>query len=456
MMSKSNKDMKINVLLADDDAGIRLVIGKALSQAGMNVRATDNVVTLLKWVNGNEGNVVLADVHMARDDIFDFLPEIQKSRPELPILIMSANTSVRNALKSGQFKVFEYIPKPFDLDELVSSIRRAATSATGTAGSGRKSQKYYDERIIGKSVAMQPVFRAISDYMSGDIPVHIYGDVGTGKNLTASLIHSSGNRKDRPFLSFDPAQNVLDTEAELMGGDLFVDRIDELVQAHQAVLLRLLDRNEGRRKGDQFRVLSIAYRPLIQLDSENVLRADLLSHLMGGQIFLPPLSERREDIADLADYFLRQTAAPNTKTSFSAVALNCLAAHNWRGNVREVRSVVSRIPLKHADTLIDGKIIKSLLSELEGNTDAESTKTSHNIKDIRDAARVLLLKAKQDGTGDSGVYTEALTWIEKPLIEEALKIARGNNIRAAGLLGIHRNTLRTKIKSLDIQVGDLR
>ncbi len=440
--------MKYSILLADDDASIRFVLSKSLTKSGFNVRATDNAQTLLKWVKNGDGDVILTDVHMDADDIFTFIPEITKLRPELPIVIMSANTSVATALKSGNAGVFEYIPKPFDLNNLEYIIRRALEKKIKE----NKTRPIRIERsvadpIIGKSIAMQPVFRGISDYMSADIPVFIYGDVGTGKDHVAKLLHASGSRSKQPFLFFDDYTSIDTLESAAEGGVLYVDRVNELPISKQTLLLRVLEKNEQRGKEAAFRVVSSANITAQEILGSGCVRADLFYRLKGGEISLPSLNKRSEDIEELAAHFLNLSGKPNQR-SMSKKALNTLKSYHWAGNVRELKGLMQLLALKFSDVVISDSVLKSVLIESSSNIDI----SSHDalvFNDLRTASIDLLRNAE---TSELTPYVQALAWVEKPLIEEALRITGGNNLRAAALLGIHRNTLRTKIKVLGILV----
>ena len=436
--------MKYSILLADDDASIRFVLSKSLTKAGFYVRATDNAQTLLKWVKNGDGDVILTDVHMDADDIFTFVPEITKLRPELPIIIMSANTSVATALKSGNAGVFDYIPKPFDLKHLEQIIRRAVDKNPGSFEKPHaRSVEAIAEPIIGKSTVMQPVFRGISDYMSADIPVFIYGDVGTGKDHVAKLIHASGTRAARPFVVFNDCASIDILEKTLAGGSLFVDRIHELPIERQSLLLRVLERNEQGAGNQVFRVISTANVSVEHIHKSGCVRPDLFFRLRGGEIYLPPLRERLGDIEALSVHFLNFGHKSKGK-SMNAGALKKLNAHNWPGNVRELKSLMQVITLKYPDRIISENILKKMFTHHNAGANLGG---DVDLGDLRAASSELL---RRPSSPELTPYMQALAWVEKPLIEEALRLTGGNNLRAAELLGIHRNTLRTKIKTLGI------
>ncbi len=433
--------MKYKVLLADDDASIRFVLSKYLTRAGFDVKATDNPQTLLKWAEAGEGDVVLTDVHMGADEIFTYVPELKSLRPNLPIIIISANTRMVTALKSRQSGVFEYIPKPFDLPELENTLKRALDNQVEA---GQVIFKKPDQ-MIGRSKAMQPVFRAISDYASGEVPIFIWGDAGTGKNLAAQCLHDAGARQKKAFVVFD-GRNQSEELMEMVGtGDLFVDRVHEMTGERQEQLLIALERNEARAPQDKFRIIAAAEMSLEDIQKSKLVRADLLSHLMGAKVYLPPLSERTDDLADLATHFIA-SVRPGRRGIIRTAALRRLKAHHWPGNVRELRNLMHVIALQFSDAEISAEIVERMLTPLSSPATQEDP-----LDDIKQACTNLLAAAhansdKNAEKGQVSPYEQALEWIEIPLVTEALRLTGGNNSKAADLLGIHRNTLRTKLR----------
>jgi len=436
--------MKNNILLVDDDASIRFVISKSLTRAGYKVQATDNVQTLLKWVNDGAGDIVISDVHLGTDEVFNFLPDIRAARPNLPVIIISANTNVMTAMKSSQHNVFAYLPKPFDLADIEKTVVRALGSRQAFAPTRLKN---YQSKLIGESANMQPVFSALADFMSGDIPVHIHGAPGTGKSLVASLLHGEGTRKDRPLINFEEGGD-LDWDKAVQNGDLLVDRIDELSASAQAALLKLLEGNEQKPRGERFRLLSLSQRSFSTILEQGLLRADLIFYLSGGQISLPPLNARSEDIGALAQYFL-SVYAQGKHRPLSAEALSILEAYSWPGNVRELSNLIQKAYILHPAQSLSADMLEALFVQNPERTGAAAEDASH-FENIREACRATLALSTEGGLPSQTPHQIALAWVEKPLIEEALKLTKGNNLRAAELLGIHRNTLRTKIKTLKI------
>ena len=433
--------MKYNILLADDDASIRFVLSKYLTRAGYGVKATDNPHTLVKWVEAGEGDMVLTDVHMGAEEIFSYIPALRSLRPELPIIVISANTRMVTALKSRQSGVHEYIPKPFELPDLEKAIRRALDTNIKPQPLATKKP----DQMIGRSKAMQPVFRAISDFASGNVPVFIWGGAGTGKNLAVQCLHDSGGRASMELVHFSGLNTVSDILAKVGNGDLFVDRVHELPATYQALLLQILEQNEARAQREQFRVITTAEISIEDIQKNQMVRTDLLSHIMGGRIFLPNLQDRGEDIADLAAHFLNTGHLGGHKNINKAAQVR-LKAHTWPGNIRELRNLMQVIALQFSGQNPSVNLTADQVERMLAPHD--NTGIQNNpFDDIKLAcAELLSTDISNDLAEQYTHYEQALEWVERPLIAEALRITGGNNSKAADLLGIHRNTLRTKLR----------
>ena len=436
--------MKYEVLLADDDDSVRLVLSKALTRAGHSVKATDNAETLLKWAQAGQGDIILTDVMMGGREVFETLPEITEARPNVPVIIISANNTVNTALKSGAHKVFEYVPKPFDLEDVTQAVSRAGLSVNPRRA--KISAELGKLPMIGRSAAMQPVYRAVSRFASGDLPVLIQGAVGTGKDLVAKLLHDGGPRKNRPFFRDTDFENTSLTLQKVNGGDIYIDEIAELSLKQQERLLAVMTEAERISAADRPRVISATRKDLRELAKAGKFRDDLLFRINVAEIRIPPLSARDKDTYELAENFLSQTA-PNGNRRFESEALDILHRHNWAGNVRELENLVRRLAVLYSDDVITADMVlqefsKDIPSETKA-TDSEKLETQ-----LEEACRRLLNQSRKDG--DDSTYNEALAWVERPLIIEALRLTGGNRAKAADYLGIHRNTLRTRLKTLGI------
>ena len=436
--------MKYEVLLADDDDSVRLVLSKALTRAGHSVKATDNADTLIKWAQAGQGDIVLTDVMMGGREVFEDLPELSQSRPNMPIIIISANNTVNTALKAGTHNVFEYVPKPFDLEDVTQAVARAGLSVNPRRN--KVSAELGKLPMIGRSAAMQPVYRAVSRFASGDLPVLIQGAVGTGKDLVARLLHDGGPRKDRPFFRDTDFENTYLTLQKVNGGDIYIDEIAELSLKQQERLLAVLTEAETIPSQSRPRLISATRKDLRHLATEGKFRDDLLYRINVAEIRIPPLSARDKDTYELAENFLSQTSRNNNRR-FETEALDILHRHNWAGNVRELENLVRRLAVLYSDDVITAEMVlqefsKDILSERRVEDD-QKLETQ-----LEEACRRLLNNERSEGEDSS--YNVALAWVEKPLITEALRLTGGNRAKAADHLGIHRNTLRTRLKTLNI------
>lgn len=436
--------MKYEILLADDDASVRLVLSKALTRAGHSVKATDNAETLLKWSGLGQGDIILTDVMMGGTEIFNYLPLISENRPGMPIIVISANNTVNTALKAGKHKVFEYIPKPFDLLEVTQAILRAGLSVNP------RKRKINDELsklpMIGRSAAMQPVYRAISRFAAGNLPVLIQGEVGTGKDLVAKLLHDGGVRRKLPFLRETDFENISLTLQKVNGGDIYIDEIAELSPKQQEKLLALLTASELNPPNSRPRLLSSTRKDLRKLANEGKFRDDLLYRINVAEIKIPPLSERDRDIYELSANFLSR-ASTNKSRRFDNEALDVLHRHNWSGNVRELENLVNRLSVLYSDDLITAEmVLQEFTKDIENSDKVEQ---DQQLKTLLETSCRRLLSIEPDKVNGSS-YNIALSWVEKPLIIEALRLTGGNRAKAADYLGIHRNTLRSRLKALDI------
>ncbi|CAM3773763.1 sigma 54-interacting transcriptional regulator [Litorimonas haliclonae] len=437
--------MKYEVLLADDDDSVRLVLSKALTRAGHNVKATDNAQTLLKWAQAGQGDIIVTDVMMGGREVFETLPEISAARPKMPIVVISANNTVNTALKAGQQKVFEYVPKPFDLDDVTNAVSRAGQSVNPRRG--RVNPKTKRLPIIGRSPAMQPVYRAVSRFSSSDLPVLIQGAVGTGKDLVAQLLHDGGPRADRPFLRTSDFSNTSLTLQKVNGGDIYLDEIAELSLTQQEGLMSLMTEAELIPASKRPRVLSATRKDLRKMAESGAFRDDLLFRINVAEIRIPPLSGRDKDTYELAESFLSH-ASPGQPRRFESDALDILHRHSWAGNVRELENLVRRLSVLYSDDVITADMVLQEFSKDIPSRNAEGETKEKLDKKLEEACRILL----NDETAEleETIYQTALSWVEKPLIVEALRLTGGNRAKAAELLGIHRNTLRTRLKSLEI------
>ena len=308
--------MSARILLAEDDNSLRLVLSQALGKEGYDVRATGNVATLSKWVRDGEGDLVLSDVYMGDECVFDALPAMRMARPHLPVIVMSAQSTVSTALSAAGAGAFDYMPKPFDLDDLMAAVKRALVGGPDAKTRAQASKAEKEERLplIGRSAPMQDVYRVMARVAGTDLTVLIEGESGTGKERVARAIHDHGRRASGPFIAMSLAgAQSLQLERELFGpqgkfaqaqgGTLFLEDIDELPSDSQTRLAGLLHAEEPGDRPDA-RLIVSSQRSLATLTRQGAFRQDLFYRLNVVVIRMPPLRERLEDIAALARAFL--------------------------------------------------------------------------------------------------------------------------------------------------------
>ena len=461
------------ILIADDDSSIRLVLSQAFTRLGYQVRATGNATTLLKWVSDGEGDLVVTDVMMPDENVFDVLPRIRKERPKLPIIVMSAQNTLLTAVNAADAGAFEYISKPFDLDDMIGAAKRALSRPADAEASKAQARALRDERLplIGRSPPMQEVYRTIARLVGADLTVLILGESGSGKELVARALHDLGRRRDGKFavinLAAVPRERV---EAELFGkvegdygkmveadgGTLFLDEIGDMPLDAQTRLLRVIDGTEpvinpktGRRPN--VRIIAATNRNLRGLIAQGLFREDLFFRLNVAPVRLPPLRDRTEDIPDLARAFLlRANREGLPAKTIDQGALDRLQAHSWPGNVRELENLIRRICALYGEDLISARIIERELQEpavIQPGEDGPVT-----LSTLVERHLSAYFADQPDGLPPVGLYDRVLEEIERPLIHLALVATRGNQVRAAEIPGLNRNTLRKKIQDLGVDL----
>ncbi len=483
-----------SIIVADDDAAIRTVLSQALSRAGYEVRTTGTVAGLWRTVASGEGDLVITDVIMPDDSAFELLPRIKRMRPDLPIIVMSAQNTFMTAIKASERGAYEYLPKPFDLKELVAIVGRALAQP-------RKREPEPEDAaenmpLVGRSPAMQDIFRSLARLMQTDLTVMIAGESGTGKELVARALHDYGKRRTGPFVAINMAAIPRDLiESELFGhekgaftganarsvgrfeqaesGTLFLDEIGDMPMEAQTRLLRVLQQGEYTTVGGRtpiktnVRIVAATNKDLRTAIATGQFREDLFFRLNVVPLRLPPLRERAEDIPDLVRHFFQRNVAEGLSLkALESSALDRLKRYSWPGNIRELENLTRRLAALYPQEVITEQIVEqelSLAAPLASPGSRESAVLSLGpVNHERGAGNeqfaagldrhvAELFKAFGDNLPPAGLYHRVLRDLEAPLIAATLAATRGNQIRAAEVLGLNRNTLRKKIKDLDLR-----
>ncbi|MBY0568123.1 MAG: sigma-54 dependent transcriptional regulator [Hyphomonadaceae bacterium] len=457
--------MNARILLADDDSSLRFVLSQALGKEGYNVRATGNVATLSKWVRDGEGDLVLSDVYMGDECVFDALPAMRTARPTLPVIVMSAQSTVATALSAANAGAYDYVPKPFDLDVLLAAVKRALDGAPDakTRATAAKAQKDEKLPLIGRSAAMQDVYRVMARVSGTDLTVLIEGESGTGKDRVARAIHDHSRRASAPFVAVSLAgmpSAQIDKElfgptgrfAQAQGGTIFLEDLDEMPSEAQTRLAGLLH-SDDQSERPNVRIIAAAQRSLSALVRQGSFRQDLFYRLNVVAIRLPPLRERLDDVADLARSFLVRVKREGLpEKSIDSAAIERLKAHSFPGNVRELENLLRRAAALSPASVITAREIGEELGQA-AREEAVVEETADGLEFAVNRRLAGEFAAASPGLPSAGLYDRLLAEVERPLILQALSATRGNQIRAAAVLGINRNTLRKKIQTLGIRTG---
>ena len=459
----------LSVWVVDDDESVRWVLEQALKQAHMIPRCFESGRDFFTALERDRPDVIVTDIRMPDMSGLELMERLAKTDPDVPVIVITAHSDLESAVSAYQGGAFEYLPKPFDIDEAIELVSRAARQRTRAAAEQSEGRRV--PRMIGQAPAMQEVFKAIGRLSRSSMTVLITGESGTGKELVARALHDNSPRVDGPFVALNTsaiAAELLESELfghekgaftgaterrigrfeQANGGTLFLDEIGDMSLALQTRLLRVLAESEFFRVGGQtpirvdVRVIAATHQDLAQAVAGGRFREDLYHRLNVMRIEVPPLRQRREDIRELTRFYLEQAAselgvAPKT---LSGEAADVMQKYDWPGNVRELVNVCRRLTVTAAGREI---AVQDLPHELGGVASQPSADWTAGLAQwaegqlATDAAAPLL--------------TDALPAFERTLIVTALRRARGKRLEAAKLLGWGRNTLTRKIKELGLE-----
>ena len=473
------------ILVADDDAAIRTVLSQALGRAGFEVKTTGQAATLFRWAAAGEGDLIITDVVMPDESGFDLLPRIKKVRPDVPVIVMSAQNTFMTAIRASERGAYEYLPKPFDLKELIGIVGRAMSRPKPNPPQIESDQPE-DIPLVGRSAAMQELYRALARLMQTDLTVMVMGESGTGKELVARALHDYGKRRTGPFVPVNMAAIPRDLiESELFGhekgsftgalqrtsgrfeqaegGTLFLDEIGDMPMDAQTRLLRVLQQGEYTTVGGRtpiktnVRIIAATHKDLRGAIRQGLFREDLFFRLNVVPLRLPPLRERSEDIPDLVRHFFALAEKEGLpRKQIDMAALDRLKRHSWPGNIRELENLVRRLAALYPQETIVESLIEAELAETEVPvTDYAPDLVRTQPESLSEAIeRHLEAYFAQFGSDipPPGLYHRILRELEAPLISVSLNATRGNQIKAAEMLGLNRNTLRKKIRDLELPV----
>ncbi len=464
---------KDTVWVVDDDRSIRWVLEKAFKQADMEVKSYEQADSVLKALNSTQPDAIISDIRMPGMDGLELLSRIHSRFPDLPVIIITAHTDLDAAVSAYQGGAFEYLPKPFDVDEAVELTRRAVKHHR-ELGADKQAELSEDMEIIGEAASMQEVFRAIGRLSHSNISVLINGESGTGKELVAHALHRHSPRADKAFIALNMAAIPRDLlESELFGhekgaftgaqatrkgrfeqadeGTLFLDEIGDMPAELQTRLLRVLADGEFYRVGGHspvkvdVRIIAATHQNLDKRVKAGAFREDLFHRLNVIRINLPALQERREDIPLLAKHFLHKAAEElnvDSKT-LDEESTEYLSKLDWPGNVRQLQNTCRWLTVMSPGQMIhlDDLPSELLTAELRNKSNSDWQEA------LRSWAEQQLMQ------GDTGILDKAVPLFEKVMIETALLKASGRRQDAAKLLGWGRNTLTRKIKELGMDEG---
>ncbi len=472
---------KGQILVADDDAAIRTVVSQALGRAGYDVRTTSTAAGLWRWVSQGEGNLVISDVVLPDESGFDLIPRIKRNRPELPVIIMSAQNTILTAITAAERGAFDYLPKPFDLKDLIAMVQRALEVRQPPREASPSEEGEERLPLIGRSPAMQEIYRIIARLTQTDLTVMIMGESGTGKELVARALHDYGKRRHGSFVAVNMAAIPKElVEAELFGhergafsgathrgigrfeqaegGTLFLDEVGDMPLEAQTRLLRVLQQGEYTTVGGRLairtdvRIIAATNRDLRQLIAQGLFREDLYYRLNVVPLRLPPLRERSEDIPDLVRHFLRKVEEDQLGAKrLEPEAVELLKRYRWAGNVRELENVIRRLAVLHPGETITAEAVAAELTEPARYAPAGEGETG-SLSEAIERHLSSYFAAHGEQLPPPGIYDRLLEELERPLLSLTLAATRGNQIKAAHLLGLNRNTLRKKIRDLGLEV----
>ena len=471
--------MQKKILIIDDDYALRTVMLKALRTSKITIKTASTISEGWYLLEKEDFNLVICDVVLPDGDGLELVKKLKKKFNHLEFIIISAQNNILTAIKADQLDVFEYIPKPLDLNDLIISVDRSLKKS-----SEQNKEIKFEENLpmIGTSSVMQVVYKNIAKITKTNFSVFINGESGTGKELVAKTIHNFSDRADKPFIAINMAslpENLIESELfgyekgaftgaekktsgffeKSSGGTLFLDEIGDMPYDIQSRLLRVLQFGEFTRLGAReviktdVRIISATNKNLQSSIEKGEFREDLFYRLNVINIFLPPLRERENDIISLGRHYLNLYS--DGKKQFDSSAVNFLKSHLWPGNIRELENLLKRVSVLTSDTIISSTILKDYIDNnkfqpLETKVISNNKNEKENLRSYLESFLKNFFDSLDSNDQKIALHDKFMDEFERPLILKALEFCKGNQIKTSKILGINRNTLRSKLKKLKI------
>ncbi|WP_294395713.1 nitrogen regulation protein NR(I) [uncultured Sphingomonas sp.] len=467
------------ILVTDDDAAIRTVVREALRRAGHVVETAGSVAELRRQLIAFRPQVLVTDVVLPDGNGLDVVPEIAEQHPRMPIIVLSAQNTFTTALRATEQGAFDYLPKPFDLAELAQAVQDALDREPAPAPVAEP-EAADDLPLIGRSPPMQEVYRTIARVVSNDLTVLVLGESGTGKELVARAVHDFGPRRDAPFVAVNMAaipRELIESELfghergaftgaaqrsagrfeQAQGGTLFLDEIGDMPMEAQTRLLRVLQSGEfspvGSARGIRadVRIIAATHQDLSRLIVDGQFREDLYYRLNVVPVRLPPLRERGTDVGELARHFLDRAAADGLpRKQLDASAVLGLERHGWPGNVRELENLMRRLAALTRESVITAAMVEQKMADPVLPAPVEAMPPDAGLGDAIEQHLARHFADHGTRLPPDGLYDRIIAEVERPLLKLSLAAVQGNQLKAARLLGINRNTLRKKLTDLGV------
>ena len=453
---KRNHNKKL-ILIVDDDKNIRFILKTLFIKNNYQVETTGNLAGLHRLINNFSPDLIITDVKLPDGNFFNEIPDIKKQYPNLPIIVISAFSTLSTAVKAVRQGAFEFISKPFDIKKVLQVTENAFDELNIKKKKLKKETKEFNKKLIGKSEPMLNIFHSISKIIGHNLMVLITGESGTGKDLIAKTIHDLSNQNENFFkinLSMFNSKTIDKKISNLLfeNSTIYLDNVNEINIGLQPYLLNLLRNTFLKIENENIkniRFIISSSENLIKLIEKGQFREDLFYYLNIIPLYIPPLRERKEDIKDLVDSFLSTNKINNLPVKLiHNNAYKELENYSWPGNIKELDTFINRLLILSPGKLINEKFIKSELVKVKEQLKNDFS----NFSEIFDSELEKFFKNADISRYSNSLYNFILRKLEDSLIRKTLSVVNGNQIKASRMLGLNRNTLRKKINELNIDI----